>query len=201
MATLTANYAFSNGDTTNQLRGTGTIRKGRGESFTAGTTGTLYSIKFNLRKAASPTGNYTFRIYAHTGVFGTSSLPGSLLATSATGDAAALTTSFQEIELLFSGANAISISASTNYIVMAYYDGGDNTNFLESQDDRSSPSYAGNYVFDNAGVWTANTTIDQPFEVYVSTTSIKTVKGLAIASVKTVNGLAIASVKTIKGLA
>ena len=45
------------------------------------------------------------------------------------------------------------------------------------------------------------TSNDPKLVVVYTTTSIKTVNGLAIASVKTVNGLAIASVKTIMGLA
>lgn len=55
--------------------------------------------------------------------------------------------------------------------------------------------------------WTQNITTEQwvmtgvSYPVYTTSSSIKTIQGLAYASVKTMNGLAIASMKTLQGLA
>ena len=69
---------------------------------------------------------------------------------------------------------------------------------LRSDRDKSSTAPTGEeYIFLSSAIYTYPPVLT----VVYTTTSIKTINGLAVASVKTVNGLAIASVKTFNGLA
>jgi hypothetical protein len=99
-----------------------------GNSFTSSANASLYSCKFNLKKSGSPTGNATAYLYAHTGVYGTSSLPGTLLATSNTFDVSTLTTSYQLIEFLFPGGQQPVLVAGMHYCIEFDYPGGDVSN-------------------------------------------------------------------------
>lgn len=136
-----------------------------GQSFSSG-GGVLDSAKFYLHKTGSPTGNATAKVYAHTGTYGTSSLPtGSVLATSDTFDVSTLTASNQLITFSFSGANRITL-ASSYYFVVVSYSGGDADNIVHPGRDASSPTHDGNAA-DDYGGWTATATHDQIFYVYV----------------------------------
>jgi hypothetical protein len=139
------------------------------QSFASGDGGTLDSAKFYLSKTGSPTGNAYARIYAHTGTYGTSSLPtGSVLATSDALNVASLTTSRVLTTLSFSGANRISLTASTYYCVTFYYANGSawSTAALIGKDS-SSPSHAGN-VGEYRSSWTAANDQDLLFYLYVA---------------------------------
>ena len=118
---------------------------GVGQSFILTSAVTLDSCKFYLRKVGSPTGNAVAKIYAHSGVFGTSSVPtGAALATSDNFDSSTLTTTFQPITFDFSGANRITLSASTHYVLTIEYSGGDASNAVVVGTDNSDPSHSGN---------------------------------------------------------
>lgn len=84
------------------------------QSFTA-TGVTLDSAKFYLRKSVgSPTGNATAILYAHSGTFGTNSVPtGSALATSDPFDVSTLTSSFQLATFNFTGVNRYALVNGT----------------------------------------------------------------------------------------
>lgn len=102
-----------------------------GQSFTNANDITLDSCAFYLRKYGSPTGSCYAKIYAHSGTFGSSSIPsGSALATSEAFDVSTLTTSFQWITFSFSGANRISLSSSTYYVIIVTFNGGGLSNFV-----------------------------------------------------------------------
>jgi hypothetical protein len=134
-----------------------------GQCFTSG-GGELDSAKFYLKKDGSPTGNATAKVYAHSGTYGTSSIPtGAALATSDNFDVATLTTSMQLVTLSFTGANRITLSA-TYYCVDLAYAGGGETDYVMLGNDTSSPSHGGN-AFDNYGGWTAQV-YDGIFYVY-----------------------------------
>jgi len=137
--------------------------QGIGQSFTS-TGGTLDKVSFYLKKQNSPTTG-TAKIYSHSGTYGVSSVPGTLLATSDVYDVSTLTTSFQVITFTFSGANKISLSASTNYVVAFEYSATANPNSVLAGYDSTSPTHSGNSVF-STGSYTANNTIDVPFYVY-----------------------------------
>jgi len=160
---------------------------------------TFYLYQYN-----SPTGNITASLYAHSGTYGTSSVPtGTALATSGAVSASGLSTSASPVDFTFS--TPYTMSANTQYTIVLEFSGGDMTNRLAFNTDNTSPTHGGNTGFYD-GSYTATPTIDMIFYVYgelpaVGPANLKTANGLAKASVKTRNGLAIASIKTWNGLA
>jgi hypothetical protein len=157
-------YSETNRDSFSALSsGTST---GVGQSFT-GVSATLDSVQFYLSKNNLPTGNIVAKIYAHTGVFGTSSTPtGAALATSGTFDVSTLTGSYALTTFTFSGAERISLSA-TNYVVTVEVSGavGDASNYVRVGADGSTPTHAGNLSY-NDGSWNAVGSDDNCFYVY-----------------------------------
>jgi hypothetical protein len=139
-----------------------------GQSFT-GTGKILTSVKFYIRNGAigHATGNVVSKIYAHSGTYGTSSVPtGSALATSDNVDASALTDVYSLIEFPFSGANRISLTDSVPFVATIEYS---NTAFAVGSilvgDDASSPTYNGNMSHNN-GTWAAYSGRDMVFYLY-----------------------------------
>ncbi|GAI05235.1 unnamed protein product, partial [marine sediment metagenome] len=137
-----------------------------GQSFT-GDGRVLNNAVFYIKKSGSPTGNAYAKIYAHSGTFGTSSVPtGAALAVSEGVDVSNLTTSFQLIAFNFSGANKITLTNGTKYVVVIEYTGGT----LYSHEvvvgyDTGTPSHPGNFCAYHTG-WTAYPTTDLCFYVY-----------------------------------
>jgi len=114
------------------------------QSFTSG-GGTLDSVKFYLSKIGSPTGNAVARLFAHSGTYGSSSVPtGSPLATSDTFDVSGLTTSPALITFDFTGDDRITLSSDTYYVVTLYYTGGDWDNVVLLGRRETSCSHSGN---------------------------------------------------------
>lgn len=160
-------YAASNADATTSLYSGTKVRYG--QSFTATFSGLLESMQFTLSKFGAPTGNATAKIYAHSGVLGTSSVPtGGALATSDNFDVSTLATSGALTTLTFSGANRYAIVAGTNYCIELLYSGGDATNYIKIGTDTSTPTHVGN-AFYYDGSYTAVAGTDTPFVVNAST--------------------------------
>lgn len=135
-----------------------------GQSFT-GDGGTLYSAKFRLNKVGSPTGNVYAKIYAHSGTFGTSSVPtGSALAVSDAIDASTLPSSEDYIEFIFSGANKITLTNTTKYVLVINYTGGDSSNYVRLTESLTT-GHAGNFCY-YAGMWFYDSGQDLVFYVY-----------------------------------
>lgn len=148
---------------------------GGAQSFT-GDGGVLNSAKFYLRKVGSPTGNGVAKIYAHTGTFGTSSLPtGAALATSNTFDVSTLTTSLALATFTFSGAEKITLTNTTKYVATFEYSNGDASNLIEAGFDSTSPSHGGNSSYKSDVDWFALDTLDLCFYVYKDTSAWKPV--------------------------
>ena len=161
-ATLVSSYAPSNKDTDYAL-GDGTTTA-RGQSFAA-TAGVLSRARFYLRKVLAPTGTAVAKLYAHSGTFGTSSVPtGSALATSKTFDVSQLeTTNYAMVDFEFD--DRFSLVAATNYVIVIEYSGGDASNYVQVGGDSSAPSHGGNAaVF--TGTWAAQSGVDLVFYVY-----------------------------------
>ena len=164
MATLIDSYSESNNDNYQRLYAASINELG--QSFTCGAAYTLASCKFYLKKGGSPTGNAYAKIYAHSGTYGTNSVPtGAALATSDAIDVSTLSTSYALVTFTFSGANAISLDASTYYIVQCVYTGGTYLAYVEIGMDNSSPSHSGNVSYLYSSVWYTYTR-DAPFYVY-----------------------------------
>lgn len=143
------------------------------QSFAVTGAATLGSCKFYLFRANSPTGNIVAKLYAHSGVYGTSSEPtGAALATSDTIDVTTLSASSQLVTFTFSGANQYSLSAATKYVISVEYTGGDGSNYIGVGSDSTSPTHSGNTISYNGAysIWAGT---DVPFYVY-STSSNNT---------------------------
>ena len=140
-----------------------------GQSFTNVNPIILDSCKFYIKKSGSPTGNAVAKIYAHTGTYGTSSVPtGSALATSDNFDVSTLSTSYGLSTFNFSGADRITLSANTYYCIVLVYSGGSSSNRIDLAEDDSSPTASGNKVSSsNSGsTWSATSGYDVCFYVY-----------------------------------
>ncbi len=157
-------YLESNKDGVTSMQSGGTV--GTGQSFT-GDGYALYSARFYLARTTSPTGFAIAKIYAHSGSFGSTSIPtGAALATSIPVDISALPTSFAAgnaniVEFMFQGANAITLTAATNYFVSIEYSGSGGT--VDVGKDGSSPTHSGNSATWNGVTWTAVNTSDVCF--------------------------------------
>lgn len=138
---------------------------GAAQSFT-GAGGTLSSVKLYLKKTGSPTGSAVAKIYAHSGTFGTSSVPtGAALATSDNLAVSSLTTTLALTSLQFSGSNNIVLTNTTKYVVALEYSGGGVSDNIQIGYDGSSPGHGGNYST-LSGVWLADSGKDMCFFVH-----------------------------------
>jgi hypothetical protein len=154
-------YSESNADISQALNSGGTT--GMGQAFT-GTGAKIGSAKWYLKKTGSPTGNATASIYASTGTFGTSAKPtGAALATSDNFDVSTLTTSSVLTTFSFTGANRISPTNGTKYIVTIEYSGGDSSNHVDAGYDQTSPTHGGNWSSLSGGSWSALSFLDGVF--------------------------------------
>ena len=161
---LVDSYNESNYDAISSLYNGGATALGN--SFTASKSGRISSCKFYLRKTGSPTGNATAVLYAHTGTYGTSSVPtGSALATSGNFDVSTLTTDFQLITFSFS--TGYVLNKGTYYCQVCNYDGGNVSNALQIGRDDSSPTHSGNTMYYQGG-WNALSGVDTVFYVYAT---------------------------------
>lgn len=139
---------------------------GAAQSF-VGDGKNLQRASFYLRKVGAPTGNITAKVYAHSGTYGTSSIPtGAALATSTTVAATALTTGNVLYNFDFLTTNSIILTNATNYVVSIEYGGGDVSNYIEVGHDASTPGHGGNYSTLTGAVWTADANKDAIFYLY-----------------------------------
>jgi hypothetical protein len=127
-----------------------------GQSFTANGSAAA-SCKFFLAKVGSPTGNIVAKIYAHSGTFGTSSIPtGAALATSNAVAASVLTTSFALVEFTFS--SPPTLTNGTKYVVVVEEAvGSTSSHYIRVGSDASSPTHDGNAAGYNGSTWVSGT--------------------------------------------
>lgn len=143
-----------------------------GQSFIVGGSNvTLDSCIFYLKlRTGVLTGTVVAKLYASTGTLGSTAKPtGAALATSDTINASTLTSSYVATTFNFSGANRITLSASTVYIITVWYPTGiGDVMDAAAGYDASSPSGAGNYseTGDAGSNWTAFSSIDFIYAIY-----------------------------------
>jgi len=138
----------------------------RGQSLTGDGT-KLYSCKFYLKVGAGSPGNLIARLYAHSGTFGTSSLPtGSALDSSGTIAASGIGGSFALVE--FTGFSGYMLVDGTKYcIALEAYDGTwDSSNCVHIGADTPSPTHGGNAFNYKNSAWVTAPTTDLIFYVY-----------------------------------
>ena len=140
-----------------------------GQSFTCSSVCTSDHCDFVLRKFGTPTGTLYAQLYSHSGVYGTSSSPSTLLATSDSVNIASVPTSWSDVSFYFSGANRVNLSASTYYVIVLYFSSivGDVSNYIAVGVDNTSPTASGNEVLSSDGTnWTVGSGEDMPFYFY-----------------------------------
>lgn len=140
---------------------------GQAQSFANGSNDNfLTRAFFNIKKVGSPTGSVWVKLYTHSGTFGTSSVPNGYLAQSVSLDVSKFTTSYQTTEFAFR--TQYLLSASTNYVLVLEYTGGDGSNYLQIEGLASSGTAAGNRSSYDGGTWSATAGDDLNFDVYTS---------------------------------
>jgi hypothetical protein len=118
-----------------------------------------------LSKTGSPTGSGYAKVYAHSGTYGTSSVPtGSALATSDAYDISNLTTEFQTITFSFTGDDRIYLTHEGYYFVSFEYGGGSG-DVVSIDGTAYSDSHDGNTAYD-FDPWLEDDSIDTVFYVY-----------------------------------
>jgi len=176
------------------------------QSFSNTSSCTLASCQFYLSKSGSPTGIIYAYVYAHSGTYGSTSIPsGSALATSNAVDISTLSTSMQTIALTFSGVNQIWLSASTKYVLVVAYAGGNYNNRLNVGADWTTKGGSGNFSYSADGLtWSPYSGEDILFYVYgklPGPTSISKVNSVTQATISKINGVTNATLTKINGIA
>ena len=145
---------------------------GAGENIETGQSITgngrdLKSLIAYVLKNGSPTGNAVAKLYAHSGTFGTSSVPtGSALATSDNVDVAALSGSYDNVTFNFP--TPYTLVDGTKYFITIAFSGGSSGNSLRWGLDNSAPTHNGNFAY-YVSSWVALSTEDLIFSVIGTT--------------------------------
>ena len=158
-------YAFSNIDSDEDLNDTNSKIA---QSFT-GDGGKIRSVQVHLKKTLVPEGKIRAKIYTHSGVFGTSSVPtGTALAVSQAIEANDLTTSYVAYEFFFEDIGTLEVNRqvltdTTKFVMTIEYEDGDASNFVSVGADSGS-GHSGNAARYTSS-WTAVAGVDLSFFV------------------------------------
>lgn len=144
---------------------------GQSQSFANGVNAQyLTRVRVKMKKVGSPTGNLNAKLYAHSGTFGTSSIPtGAVLQTSVNVDVATLTATYVEYEIAFPITAATTLLAvSTNYCIAFEHAVINGSNYVQVQGLATTGTHAGNRAQLVGVTWTATGVDDLYFKVYTS---------------------------------
>ena len=130
-----------------------------GQSFTGANT-KISLAKFLLIKQPGKTGNVVAKLYSHTGTYGSTGTPDSLLATSEAVDAGLISATFSLIDFSFVGNQRYQMSSGTKYFILVQPQSEMN---LAIGTDNTSPTHDGNFWISTLG---ANSSTDACFYVY-----------------------------------
>lgn len=159
-------YSESNVSTYSSINMSGTGNTGFGQSFT-GDGKSIISSEFYMYKHNTATGTVVAKVYAHSGSFGTSSVPtGTALATSSPVDVSTLGLSSTPRLVSFTFDSPYQTTNATKYVVVVEVESTGSL-YCHLGTDTSSPTHGGNLVTYNSG-FTASSTKDLAF--YVNTT-------------------------------
>lgn len=149
---------------------TASLKSAAGQSFTCGSTCKITSAKFYLKKVGLPTGNAHVVLYAHSGTYGTNSVPtGGALATSDDFDVEDLTTNFVLYTFIFTGVEQYEMSADTKYCIVFQNPGVgtiSSTNYVYDGNDNTDPTHDGNLCYFADSRWLPYVGRDNCFYVY-----------------------------------
>lgn len=156
-------YSESNQDSTQAMTGGVSGVTGVAQSFT-GTGSPITKVSFYLRKVGNPVGSMTASIAAHSGTFGTSSIPTEpTLAQSDTIASSTLSTSYQLVEFTFP--TPYTTTNGTKYEAVLNCNPNSETDYVQAGFDSSSPTHSGNMAIQEVGFWAASSGNDLCFYV------------------------------------
>lgn len=145
-----------------------------GQSFTA-IAGRLSSASFYLRNnGGTATGSVVAKLYAHSGTYGTSSVPtGTALATSTAIDVATISSTFGSVTFTFD--STYTLVNTTKYVIAIEVDTV-GSGQVHVGLDSTSPTHSGNRITYSTTTtnWTADSTTDAIFSVYADTAGAST---------------------------
>lgn len=149
-----------------------------GQSFTSlPDITTLISAQFYLKKLGVVAGSITAIVKAHSGVYGTSSLPdGVAVATSDAVDVATITADFASITFNFSGGNQIHLAENTHYTIELSYGGASAGNEIHVAASSDNGGHDGNAFYSVAAVYALSLGVDTIFTINGITTTQGPVK-------------------------
>jgi|GEM_PF-2275094 len=142
-----------------------TEKSAGGQTFT-GNGEVIDVCQFYLKKVGSPTSFMRAKIYAHSGTWGSTGIPSTLLATSSPIASSELTTSYQLIEFSFPA--AYTTTNGTKYVcVLDFTETGSNTNYIALGGDTVNKTHSGNacYYMPASTGWNYSTNIEICFYV------------------------------------
>ncbi len=133
-----------------------------------GTEVNLTSAQFYMRKIGTPTGNAVAVLYAHAGVYGTSSVPtGPALATSSNFDVSTLTGAFAYTTFTFPAGQRYGMQPGEHYVIAVQMPGVGVMNTTDYVQLRSTLNvYGGSEGRYANGAWTVQGATDALFRVY-----------------------------------
>ena len=168
---LIDSYTTANWNSYNDLEDnhpSATALSAGGQSFT-GVKGNITSVQFYLRKNGLPTGNAYAYLYSHSGVYGVSSVPNALLATSEPFDVSTLTGAVTLIEFTFNASNTYSMTQDNYYCIFFATPA---TGTIDAGNEiwiglDNTPAHDGNYFYYENG-WNVDAARDTIFYVYAN---------------------------------
>jgi hypothetical protein len=133
----------------------------------------IYKVSFYLKRSGTIAGNVVSKIYATSGIFGTSSIPtGTALATSDNVVISSIDNSaYVLVDFYFTGVNVITLSRGSNYCVSIEPDAITAPSFIGVDLDQgtSVPNHNGNLSLYLGGVWYSDADSDTIFYLYAYT--------------------------------
>jgi hypothetical protein len=138
----------------------------KGQSFT-GNGMSLNQVVFKLNRYGNPTGNCYAKLYAHSGTFGSSSVPdtGQLLATSDPIDVSTITTDDNGAEYTFNFSNPYPVAAGAYYVIVFEYSAGGDVDNQIGSFYSNSDVHSGNLCYSvNGSSWSAIDYLDIYFK-------------------------------------
>jgi hypothetical protein len=127
----------------------------------------LQRCAFLLRRSGLLTGNVVAKVYAHQGAWGSTGKPdGAALAVSDPIAATSIPSTTSLVSFVFTGANHITLTEGSYYVLTLEFTGGSLGNVLELSTDSSSPTHAGNYCSNYLGTWSTQSSRDACFYIY-----------------------------------
>ncbi|MHA2426508.1 MAG: hypothetical protein ACXADB_00510 [Candidatus Hermodarchaeia archaeon] len=150
---------YLTGDTGIAIRAGGT--EGIGQSITGDGRYASYMAMY-MRKVGTPTGIAYYKLYTHSGTFGTSSVPNTWMENSYPIDVSQIQTAWGWYIAGFLD-NSLLVNTTKYVLTFEYDSGGDASNYIEVYYDTTTPTHGGNKSTYDGATWTPQSGHDTMF--------------------------------------